>query len=211
MDKTLGNADLWGQTMRSLNWSSVWGHYLPEDRVHVSRESLIKLSELISDLTGEDDPRMLEHLVFSSHRSYRFVEAKINSLYAFRYLAKMVRGEFPLANLSSALDGAVPRCDRTHAIDHSLPGQYEATRPVLELVMGVLALRSHVAETEYLIRTNTGAVEAKTELLALVRKYPEKAALIAPLLYKRGYTIKDMETVGDILDNTPSPLMEGAL
>lgn len=210
MDKTLVNADLWGQIMSSLGWSAIWGKEMPADRGRISRDSLVKLSELIAGLTGEDDQRYLEHMVFGAHRSYRYVEARINSLYAFGYLA-VSSIEFPLASLSGAIDGIVPRCDRSHAIDHSLPGAYEAAKPLLEAVMGVLALNSYTAESEYLNRTDNGAVEAKPELSALVRNHPDKASLVAPLLYKRGYTINDMEKAGDILCDTPSPLMEGAL
>lgn len=209
MEQATENRDLWEEIVTKIKWSRRISD-LPADRHLMPRESVLKLRELVYELTGEDDPQILEGLVFGTNRSHRYVTARVNSLYAFRHLTSERFSESPLFDVNLALNGLPPKCDRDHAYDYSAPERFEECRPVMETVLGIVKFNSARLQREF-FEPEVGAFVLTKEMRALVAARPDKAHLIPGLIRDRDFTHNEISKIGELLDTVTAPLLEGTL
>lgn len=210
METAPDTSELWSSIIAKIGWS-LRPLDLPADRTNVTRETLLKLESLIEEFSGEEDPKLIENLIFGRHRSHRFVTARINSLYAFRHLSTKRTSSMPLAELNMAVSAMVPECDRNNAFDLSSPEFYEASLPLMETMMGIYRYNSDRMIHEFFVYSNSGAYSLMPELRTLVSQHPDKASLIPGLIRDRNFDRNDIPEIGALLGNVTAPLLEGSL
>jgi hypothetical protein len=211
METAVENRDLWEEIVPRMHYYQRIED-LPADRFLMPRDTVLKLRELTLDLTGEDDPDFLAHLVIrSKHRSHRYVTARINSLCAFRSLAPELYFDSPLTELNAAISGLAPRCDRDHAYDYSEPERYQQALPLMETVMGILRFHSYLMQPKFFDMLPGGEVSLKKDIAELVTKYPDKASQIPTMLYERNYQSYELFKIEELLATESASLLEGTL
>lgn len=210
MEPDIDTRDLWTEVLTKLSWS-LRREDVPFGRLEMKREPLQKLAALIENHAGSDDMYMIERIVTGSH-SNEYVEAWVNSLYAFKHLAPAVGTRWPLAEVSGAIRGTLPPKRRYEPIDFSETATFEAARPTVELVMAIISTNSSLMQSEFLKPSVDGTKELIEELKILIARHPDKASVIPGLIRERDFDRTNINEIGSLLDNSvAAPLLKGTL